>query len=63
MQEIVALNHFKDLDMSQYDEQVQDVLAYYQFTRDEAEEIIKPQRASKRSLRRQIFCRSCVTQR
>lgn len=41
VQEIVALNQFKDLDMSQYDKQVQDVLAYYQFTRDEAEEIIK----------------------
>ena len=41
VQEIVALNQFKDLDMSQYDEQMQDVLAYYQFTRDEAEEIIK----------------------
>ena len=41
VQEIVALNQFKELDMSQYDEQVRDVLTYYQFTRDEAEEIIK----------------------
>ena len=46
VQEIVALNQFKDLDMSQYDKQVQDVLSYYQFTRDEAEEIIK-QKAKK----------------
>lgn len=41
VQEIVALNQFKELDMSQYDEQVRDVLTYYQFTRDEAEELIK----------------------
>ena len=41
VQEIVARNQFKELDMSQYDEQVRDVLTYYQFTRDEAEELIK----------------------
>ena len=41
VQEIVALNQFKELDMSQYDEQVQEVLTYYQFTRDEAEDLIK----------------------
>lgn len=41
VQKIVALNQFKDLDMNQYDEQVQEVLAYYQFTRDEAEKIMK----------------------
>lgn len=41
VQEIVALNQFKKLDISQYDEQVQDVLKYYLFTRDEAEEMIK----------------------
>ena len=40
VKKIVALNHFKDLDMNQYDEQVQDVLTYYQFSRDEAEAII-----------------------
>ena len=41
VQEIVALNQFKELNMIQYDEQVREVLTYYQFTRDEAEELIK----------------------
>ena len=41
VQEIVALNQFKDLDLNQYEEQVSDVLTYYQFSREEAEEIIK----------------------
>lgn len=38
---IVALNQFKDLDLSQFDERVRDVLNYYCFTRDEAEKLIK----------------------
>lgn len=41
VQEIVALNQFKDLDLNQYEEQVRDVLTYYQFSREEAEEIIR----------------------
>lgn len=41
VQEIVALNQFKDIDLNQYEEQVRDVLTYYQFSREEAEEIIR----------------------
>lgn len=40
VQKIVALNQFRDLDLDQFDEQVREVLAYYKFTRDEAEIII-----------------------
>ena len=40
VQEIVAVNQFKDLDLTQYDNAVREVLTYYQFTRDEAEKII-----------------------
>lgn len=42
VQEIVAINQFGKLEMTQYDEQVRDVLAYYRITRDEAEKLIKP---------------------
>lgn len=41
VQDIVAVNQFKDLDMSQYSEDVQDVLKYYCITREEAEEELK----------------------
>ena len=41
VQDIVALNQFKDMDFGDYDRDVRDVLKYYQFTREEAEKIIR----------------------
>lgn len=41
VKDIVAVNQFKDLNMEQFDKQVRDVLVYYRFTRDEAEEMIR----------------------
>ena len=41
VQEIVALNKFKDLDIKQFDEEIQNVLKYYKITRDEAELLIQ----------------------
>lgn len=41
VKEIVSQNQFKNLDMNQYDDQVREVLTYYQFTREQAEEFIK----------------------
>ena len=46
VQEIVALNQFKDLNMHQYDECVQDVLTYYLFSRDEAEKAIREKKTN-----------------
>lgn len=41
VQEIVALNKFKDLDLEQFDAEIKNVLVYYKITRDEAELLIK----------------------
>ena len=43
VQNIVATNQFRDLDMFQFDEQIREVLTYYKFTRDEAETMIQMQ--------------------
>lgn len=41
VKQIVAANQFKNLDLNSYSETVKDVLSYYQFTRDEAEKMIR----------------------
>lgn len=41
VQEIVAKNQFKNLDLNSYSDEVKDVLSYYQITKDEAEKMIK----------------------
>ena len=41
VQEIVALNKFKDLNLEQFDAEIKNVLVYYKITRDEAELLIK----------------------